>query len=90
MYGLILSLSLEAPDIENDQKRKKRTFAVLVGKRNVFFIILAIAFFATLIFFALQWQIVSNISDIRIFFLLSFIPLIAGTFGYVTTFKEKT
>lgn len=86
IYGFILSLSLEAPDIENDQERKKRTFAVLIGKRNIFFVILLLAFLATLTFFVLPGHIISKLFEFRIF---SFIPLIVGIVGFITTFKEK-
>jgi 1,4-dihydroxy-2-naphthoate octaprenyltransferase len=89
MYGFILSLNLEAPDIENDQKRKKRTLAVRVGKKNVFYIILLIDILATLTFFVLLWQSPSNVFDFRIFFLFSLIPLITGIVSYIENFKEK-
>ena len=89
MYGFFLSLNLEAPDIENDQNGKKRTLAVRTGKRNVFFIVLAVPFLATLTFFGIMLQTVPNIIDLRVVFLISFMPLVAGLVGFVTSFQKK-
>jgi 1,4-dihydroxy-2-naphthoate octaprenyltransferase len=88
MYGFVLALSLSLPHIEHDLVEKK-TFAVRVGKRNVFFIILITDFLATITFFYLNLQESLQTINTNLLFLISFIPLIAGCLGFVMTFEEK-
>lgn len=88
MYGFLLSLNLQAPDIEIDRKWKKRTFATRTGKRNVFFVTLSIAVLATLTLFSLWWQTKLNF-DLMAFALISLIPLAAGLLGFALSFKNK-
>ena len=52
LYGLTLSLSLHAPDVEVDRRCKKRNLAVRLGQRSSFFLNLIMVFSATLIFLA--------------------------------------
>jgi 1,4-dihydroxy-2-naphthoate octaprenyltransferase len=88
MYGFLLSLNLQAPDIEIDRKWKKKTFATHTGKRNIFFVVLAIASLATLTLFGLWWQTKLNF-DLTAFALSSFIPLAGGLLGFALHFKKK-
>jgi 1,4-dihydroxy-2-naphthoate octaprenyltransferase len=88
MYGLILSLSLEAPDIDVDRKGGKRNLAVRKGEPSVFFLILALAVSATLTFYVYTWFITSAVVDLEIVFLFSIIPLIAGLAGFVGISKK--
>ena len=89
MYGFMLSLNLSAPDIEIDKKGEKRTFSVLTGGRNIFFVILAVAFLATITFFGLTFQLATSVINMNAIFLLSFIPMTAGIVGFIISFKKR-
>ena len=89
LYGLFLSLNLEAPEIESDQKGQKGTLAVRIGKRNVFIVVLVIPLFATLTFLALFLQLSSNVLDLKTLFLFSLIPVTASIIGFVTFFQRR-
>jgi len=81
MYGFMLSLSLEAPDIEANRDGKKRNLAVQKGKQFIFLVIFALSFLATLTFLIYDWIIKSTIIDFKIVMTFSLTPLIAGFFG---------
>jgi 1,4-dihydroxy-2-naphthoate octaprenyltransferase len=89
MYGLILSLSLEAPDVDVDRKGGKRNLAVRKGEPSVFFLILALAVSATLTFYFYNWFITSAVVDLGIVFLFSIMPLIAGLAGFVGVLQKR-
>ena len=89
MYGLILSLSLEAPDVDVDRKGGKRNLAVRKGESNIFFLILALAVSATLTFYVYNWFITSAVVDLGIVFLFSIMPLIAGLAGVVGVLQKR-
>ncbi len=89
MYGLILSLSLEAPDVDVDRKGGKRNLAVRKGESSVFFLILALAVSATLTLYVYNWFITSAVVDLGIVFLFSIMPLIAGLAGVVGILQKR-
>lgn len=89
LYGFFLSLNLEAPDIQNDQKTQKITFAVRIGPKNIFYTILATAFLVSLAFLVLMTQIFTTIIDLQIVFLFSLVPLLTTIAGFLFYFKEK-
>jgi len=89
MYGFMLSLSLEAPDVEVDRKGGKRNFAVRKGERSVFFLILALAVSATLTFFVCGWLVTSAVVDLGVVVLFSIAPLTAGLLGFVGVFQKR-
>ena len=89
MYGLTLSLSLHAPDIEVDQRGNKRNLSVRLGQRRIFLLIFAMVFSATLAFciYAIHKTFFSvNFTVIASF---SFVPLIAGLVGFIGFFQNK-
>jgi 1,4-dihydroxy-2-naphthoate octaprenyltransferase len=89
MYGFMLSLSLEAPDVEVDRKGGKRNLAVRIGARSVFFLILALTVSATLTFFVYNWLVTSAVVDLGVVALFSIAPLIAGLLGFVGVFQKR-
>jgi 1,4-dihydroxy-2-naphthoate octaprenyltransferase len=89
MYGLVLSLSLEAPDIQVDQRWGKRNIGVRKGKRLLFSLILAMTLLATLTFTFYAWQIVKTPLDFGIISLFSIVPLTAGLIGFVAILLKK-
>ena len=89
MYGFMLSLSLEAPDVEVDRKGGKRTFAVRKGQRHVFLLVLGLAVSATLAFFAYRWLVAPTIVDLGVVTLFSMAPLIASLVGFVGVFQKR-
>jgi 1,4-dihydroxy-2-naphthoate octaprenyltransferase len=89
MYGLMLSLSLQVPDIEVDNKGKKKNLAVRLGQRRVYSLILAMASFAALTFWIYVWLNVILLADFWVVALFSFIPLLSGFVGYIAGFGKK-
>jgi len=89
MYGLILSLSLHAPDVEVDRIGGKRNLAIRLGQRRSFFLILAISFSATVAFWIYAWQNAFLIVDFGVVVLFSIIPLVSGVLGFVGFFQKK-
>ena len=89
MYGLMLSLSLEAPDREIDMKGGKRNIVVRKGEPFVFGLVLAAALSASvaLLFPALLMPL--TIVDFRFVFLFSIVPLTAGFVGFLRRSKKK-
>jgi len=89
MYGLTLSLSLEAPDIEGDTKGGKRNISVRKGERLLFSLILSMTLLATLAFVFYAWHIVTTPLDFGIIALFSIVPLTAGLIGLVGILLNK-
>jgi 1,4-dihydroxy-2-naphthoate octaprenyltransferase len=83
MYGLMLSLSLQVPDVDADSKGNKGTLAVRLGVHRVSFLILTMAFSATLIFRIYDWQKTFSSIDFRLITLFSVIPLASVLLGLV-------
>jgi 1,4-dihydroxy-2-naphthoate octaprenyltransferase len=89
MYGLMLSLSLEAPDAEVDRKGEKRNLVVRKGARSVFSLVFALAVSAAVAFFVYDWFISSGVVDFGVVFLFSLMPLTAGLLGFVGVLKKN-
>jgi 1,4-dihydroxy-2-naphthoate octaprenyltransferase len=80
-YGLILSLSLELPDLEVDREYGKMNLVVLMGRRKVTFIILLASILASafFVFFATV-----DFDKFWILPILSLSPIVASLSGYLT------
>ena len=89
MYGLTLSLSLEAPDVEIDRKGKKMNLAARRGERFVFFLAMTTALSATTAFCVYAWQFPSSIVDFRVVALFSLVPSAAGLGAFFGNFQKK-
>jgi 1,4-dihydroxy-2-naphthoate octaprenyltransferase len=89
MYGLVLSLSLEAPDIETDRKGGKWNIAARKGKRFIITTIFALSFLTTLTFLIYNWIIKHSIIDLKILMFFSLIPLVMGLYGFLKTLHKK-
>src|SRR4030042_1988204 len=89
MYGFMLSLSLEAPDVEVDRKGGKRNLVVRKGECSVFFLISGLAVSATLTFLFYNWLVTSAVVDPDTVALFSIVPLIAGLLGFVGVFQKR-
>jgi 1,4-dihydroxy-2-naphthoate octaprenyltransferase len=90
MYGFMLSLSLEAPDAEIDQKGGKRNLVVRKGERNVFLFILALTTSATLTFFTYKWLAPSSVLEVGVLALFSIVPLTAAIVGFTGVLQKKS
>ena len=82
MYGLILSLSLAASDIEIDRKGLKRTIAVRKGARSVFSLILILAAASTVAFLFYGQLLPSSTINVGLVALFSVVPLLAGLIAF--------
>ncbi len=90
MYGLMLSLSLEAPDANIDHKGGKRTLVVRKGVRNIFLIILALTVSATLMFFFYYLLNISTVLNIAVLIVFSITPLASALLGFAGVFHNKS
>jgi 1,4-dihydroxy-2-naphthoate octaprenyltransferase len=88
MYGLILSFSLEAPDIEIDSRAGKTNIAVRKSERATITLVLSLVLIATLIFLMYAWLMVATL-DLWIVFLISIVPLSAGLLGLVISSQKN-
>jgi 1,4-dihydroxy-2-naphthoate polyprenyltransferase len=88
LYALMVALSLEAPDVEDDRLGDKKTLGVTKGVRAVFTVAfcLALAAFLMFLFSTLQAASPVNLSVITGF---SSIPLLAGLLGLLQIHKGK-
>jgi 1,4-dihydroxy-2-naphthoate octaprenyltransferase len=89
LYGFMLGLSLEAPDIEVDRKVGKLNIGARKGRRAVFSLILAVASSSSLMFLFYAWQLTLMVVDLRMMVLFSIIPLTAGLAGFIRVFQNK-
>ena len=88
MYGLMLSLSLEAPDAEVDRKGGKQNLVVRKGARNVFSLVFALSVSAAVAFFVYGLFITSEVVDFGVVFLFSLVPLAAGLLGFAGVLRK--
>lgn len=90
MYGFILSLSLEAPDMEDDFKVGKRNLVVRKGRRFTFTILMALSSLATVVFliYAVNISLITII-DLRVVAVFSFVPLATNLVGFRGMPEEK-
>jgi hypothetical protein len=89
MYGLILSLSLEAPDLRVDRSVGRRNLAVRGGLRILFTSIMVLTMAATLTFLIYTRSMGPLLIDLRIITLFSVIPLAAGLYGWLTILQKS-
>jgi 1,4-dihydroxy-2-naphthoate polyprenyltransferase len=82
LYGFMLALSLEAPDVEVDRLGDKKTFGVMKGVNAVFGLIFALAFTDTLLFFTFSWHIIAAV-NFWVVAAFSAVPLVAGLLSFV-------
>jgi 1,4-dihydroxy-2-naphthoate octaprenyltransferase len=88
MYGFILSLSLEIPDMESDVKARKNNLVVRGGRTFSFSIIAALSFLATATLLTYAKTIVTPI-DLTVVTILSCIPLATGLAGLLKRPKKS-
>lgn len=79
LYGFILSLSLEIPDLEVDREYGRINLVVLMGRRFTAALVLILTITATA-FFVLF--VAANPSNLWMLPILSSIPIVAGLRGY--------
>jgi 1,4-dihydroxy-2-naphthoate polyprenyltransferase len=89
MYGFMLALSLEAPDIEADRKVGKLNIGARKGKPAVFAIILAMSLAALVPFIFYAWLLVPVAVDFWVVAAFSAVPFAAGLAGFVGVFQNK-
>lgn len=89
LYGLMLALSLQVPDIVVDRKVGKRNIGARKGTLADFTIILAVASAALLLFLLYAWQFAAPSFDLRIVTALATVPFTVGVVGFVAVFRNK-
>jgi 1,4-dihydroxy-2-naphthoate octaprenyltransferase len=84
MYGFILSLSLEAPDMEDDLKVGKTNLVVRKGRHFTFSTITVLSVLATVLFLMYAKSITpATAIDLEVVTVFSSIPLAAGLVGFL-------
>jgi 1,4-dihydroxy-2-naphthoate octaprenyltransferase len=89
MYGLMLSLSLEAPDREIDLKGGKRNIVVRKGETFVFMLVTMSAMSASLAFLFTAMLAPQGAVDFRFVSLFSIVPLTAGFVAFLRRFRKS-
>jgi len=91
LYGFILSLSLETPDVEVDRRGGKNNMAVRRGERIVLAVVLVVALAAFLMFVFYAWQTAVPMIDLRWAVAFSIVPLATGVWGFAAAiWKRRT
>jgi len=83
MYGFILALSLEVPDMEDDLRIGKSNLVVRKGRRFAFSAILVLSVLATLAFSIYTKEAIYHMMDLAVVAAFSSIPLISGIAGFI-------
>lgn len=89
LYGLTLSLSLHAPDVEVDKVADKRNLTVRLGQRRTFLLILTLVTLATIIFSIYAFQNNFLVVDFGVIVLFSVIPFVAGLVSFAGFFQKE-
>lgn len=86
LYGFVLGLGLELPDLEVDREYGRTNLVVLVGRRFTALLVLILTIIATA-FFVLF--VVVDFSNLWMLPILSMMPVIAGLRGYSTQSDDQ-
>jgi 1,4-dihydroxy-2-naphthoate octaprenyltransferase len=89
LYGFMLALSLEAPDVEADRLGDKKTFGVFRGVRAVFGLAFAVAAVALLVFVGYAWLFGGYAVDFWVLGAFAVVPFVAGTVGLLGGCRSK-
>ena len=81
MYGFMLALSLEAPDVDGDRLGNKKTLGALKGVSAVYNVVFVVAFVAMLSFVGYAWLVGGFAVDFWIIAIFSIVPFAAGVAG---------
>jgi len=91
LFGFILALSLQAPDIEVDCKTGKNNIGARKGERAIFGGILAAAISAFAFFLSYAWLLGGSAVDLLVVAALSTLPLACSLAGFAVAIrKQKT
>jgi 1,4-dihydroxy-2-naphthoate octaprenyltransferase len=88
LYGFMLALSLEAPDINVDRKSDKKSVGVLKGEQFVFGLIFAAAFGVSMMFVIYALTTAGGVS-FWVVAAFSMAPLMAGLAGLVLSGRHR-
>lgn len=89
LYGVMLSFSLETPDVEVDRKGGKRNMAVRRGERMVLVFVFVVALVAMSAFAFYASQTAIRTIDLRWVVAFSFVPLATAVWGLVAAVQRK-
>jgi 1,4-dihydroxy-2-naphthoate octaprenyltransferase len=89
LYGFMLALSLEAPDIENDSKGNKKNIGVRRGKLTIFGLVLGACLIAFGLFVVYSLMIQGLVVNFWVVTASAGVPLVAGILGFVGTLKKE-
>lgn len=90
LYGFMLSLNLEAPDILTDKKHGKTNLATKMSLKIISYITIGITSVSTLLFFIYNYIFTILIIDLRIFIILSTLPIILALFVVLRAHYKDT
>ena len=89
LYGFMLSLNLEAPDIENDKTQGKTNLATKISQQTIAYIILILASLSSMAFLFYNSYLNLSIIGLEIFMILSIIPFISALLGVFRSHQKK-
>jgi len=89
LYGFMLSLNLEAPDIESDKKYGKTNIASKINQQTIIYLTATIAAISTMAFLIYMNRLVIAKIDLRMFAVFSTIPFILAVLGVIRMKNNK-
>jgi 1,4-dihydroxy-2-naphthoate polyprenyltransferase len=89
LYGFMLALSLEAPDVEADRIGDKKTLGALKGVRAVFALAFVVALVAMLVFLVVAWQVGVLALNFWVVSGFAVVPFTAGLAGLLYVNRGK-
>ncbi len=89
LYGFMLGLSLEAPDIEVDRLGNKNNIGVRMGELAVFSLVLVSSVVAFAVFGFLNRIVSTTVVNFWVVTVFAAIPLAAGILGFICVLRKK-
>lgn len=89
LYGFILSLNLEAPDIENDKKQGKINLATKLTPQTISYITLFLASLSLILFLFYNYNLTLSTIQLEYFIIFSIIPILSAMFGVFRSHQKK-
>jgi len=90
MYGFMLSLSLEIPDMEDDLRAGKNNLVVRKGRSFCFLAVMALSSLATVTFLIYSVAVASlQIINLKVITILSCMPIATGLTGFLKRPEER-
>jgi len=90
LYGFVLSLNLEAPDIMTDRKQGKTNLATKMSSKIISYVTIGITSISALIFLIYNYIFTNLVIDLGVFIALSTLPIILALLVVLRAHNKDT